>query len=371
MIPFGRRVVVLGSLLAAAGGCGSSGSSSASVAAACQTVAEARCAQQSSCSLPEGMMGVGYNLLSNYGDLATCVARQVTACTNGLDAPQTGNSPTKVTMCAADLLSQSCTDFFDNTPPADCSPTGSRQNGAACTFSGQCTSGYCQGTKAATCGICADPPAAGADCTSTTCAQGQRCVEATNLCETVVASNGTCDSGHPCDRGLSCVGENAAKMVSGVCETAGTRLGVACGGSMPGCDATRGLYCGGPTGAKTCMRVIYPGYNGAVMADADGGAATGTDAGVAADAGVVTTPAGTPCGVLADGSHVGCVAGDCYTATGLVTGSEEGTCKPSANDGQSCDLVVGPGCMPPARCVVTAEGGTAGSCVVPNGTLCP
>ena len=153
MIPFGRRVVVLGSLLAAAGGCGSSGSSSASVAAACQTVAEARCAQQSSCSLPEGMMGVGYNLLSNYGDLATCVARQVTACTNGLDAPQTGNSPTKVTMCAANLLSQSCTDFFDNTPPADCAPTGSRQNGAACTFSGQCTSGYCQGTKAATCGI--------------------------------------------------------------------------------------------------------------------------------------------------------------------------------------------------------------------------
>jgi hypothetical protein len=366
---FGRRVMVLG--LLAVAGCGKVSNSAASIASACQTVAEARCSQQSSCSLPDGTTGVGFSLLDNYGDRATCIGRQVLACTNGLNAPQTGNSPAKVQMCAMDLPSLSCADFFDNTPPADCAPTGPRQNGASCTFAGQCASGYCGGTKATICGTCADPPVAGADCTATTCDHGQRCVGATTLCETVVALNGTCDSGHPCDRGLTCVGENAAQMISGTCETAGARVGVPCGGTMPGCDPTQGLYCAGPAGAKTCMQVIYPGYNGTLVAGADGGAAMGTDAGVASDAGVATTPPGTPCGVLADGSHVGCVAGNCYTATGLATGQDQGSCKPLANDGQSCDLTVGPACMPPARCVVAAEGGTSGTCIVPSATSCP
>jgi hypothetical protein len=138
---------------------------------------------------------------------------------------------------------------------------------------------------------------------------------------------------------------------------------------MPGCDGTRGLFCGGPNGAKTCMRVIYPGYNGSVSAD--GGGTTATDGGGAGTA-TAPTPTGTACGLLADGSRVGCVAGNCYTATGTATGSDQGTCKPFAVDGAPCDTAVGPGCMFPARCVGggAGDGGTAGSCVVPVATLC-
>jgi len=67
------------------------------------------------------------------------------------------------------------------------------------------------------------------------------------------------------------------------------------------------------------------------------------------------------------------VAGTCYTATGPATGSDQGTCKPFANDGDACDTAVGPGCMFPARCLVAGAGdggATTGTCVVPVASLC-
>ena len=369
-------VTLCGTWLAvAAAGCSSSsgsskdGGPSVGIAAACNDVAQARCNQGSECSLADGETGTGFNILENYGDSATCVARQTLNCTNALNAPQNGNTPTEVEMCVAAFATYSCMEFFDNQPPAACAPTGPRAAGAPCTFNGQCATGYCNGTKTSVCGTCGAPPAVGADCSDSTCANGDRCIAATTLCQAPLSSNGACSADLPCDRGLSCVGDNAKTMTLGTCETAGTRVGVACGGTtLPGCDGSRGLYCGGPTGAKTCMKIIYPGYNGSVTAD---GGATATDGG-ASDAGAVTTPAGIPCGLLADGSRVACVAGSCYTATGVATGTDLGTCKPFAADKGACDTVVGPGCMFPARCVVTGgDGGTAGSCLVPDATMCP
>ena len=364
-----RASLILGGpwMVLAAIGCGSS-SGSADIATACATVAQARCNETSTCSLADGDTGTGYSVLGNYGDSATCVARQTLNCKNALNAPDNGNTPAQVAKCAAAFVTFSCMDFFDNQPPADCSPTGPRASGAPCTFNGQCASGYCNGTKSSICGTCGDPPAVGADCSDSSCADGDRCVASTSECQVAVTSNGVCDSGHPCERGLSCVGENAKTNTAGTCETAGTRVGVACGGTLPGCDPTRGLYCGGPAGAKACMQVIYPGYNGSVTAD---GGATATDASAAATG--APTPAGTPCGQLADGARAGCVAGECYTATGLASGSDLGACKPLAADNAACDTSVGPGCMYPARCVVAGggDGGTAGTCVVPVATVCP
>jgi hypothetical protein len=361
--------LAVASMLAAA--CSSSsGGSGVSIATACADVAAARCDQASVCSLGDGETGTGFNVLENYGDKPTCVARQTLNCTNALNAPQNGNTPQEVVMCVAAFNTYSCQDFFDNQPPAVCAPPGPRGSGATCTFNGQCASGYCNGTKTGVCGTCGAPPAVGTDCSGSVCANGDRCVAATTLCEAVVASSGSCDSAHPCDRGLSCVGQNDKTMTSGVCQTAGTRVGVACGGTtLPGCDPTRGLYCGGPTGAKTCMRVIYPGYNGSVT---DGGA-VGTNGGAGSDAGAGPTLEGTDCGQLADGSRVGCIAGSCYTAAGLATGSAMGSCIPFAADGAACDTTVGPGCMFPARCVVSAggDGATTGTCVVPVATMCP
>ncbi len=365
-------MLVLGTGLGVAAGCSSSSASGVSIASACADIASARCDQASICSLADGETGTGFNVLENYGSKETCVARQTLNCTNALNAPDNGNTPAQIEMCVAAFPAFSCTQFFDNQPPLPCQPTGPRAAGAPCTFNGQCLTGQCNGTKTSVCGTCGAAPATGTDCSDSTCADGERCVGATTTCQPIVASGGTCDTGHPCDRGFSCIGENTKTMTAGSCGPAATGIGSPCGGTMPGCDGTRGLYCGGPTGAKTCMRVIYPGYNGSVTAGADGGVATGSDGG--SDAGTApTTATGSPCGLLADGSRVGCVSGNCYTATGVATGSDQGTCRPFAGDGDPCDTAVGPGCMYPARCVVTGGadgGGTTGSCVVPVATMC-
>jgi hypothetical protein len=157
-------------------------------------------------------------------------------------------------------------------------------------------------------------------------------------CEDVVSLNGSCDSTHPCDNGLACVGDTST--VAGSCETAGTATGASCGGgSMPGCDGTMGLYCGGAAGAKTCMAIALVGT-------------------------------GQACGVLADGTHAACTRGDCYTATGLAGSGEMGTCKDAVDAPSACDTTLGPGCLAPARCVVSGDAGTAGTCVVPVGSMC-
>jgi len=359
----GAGWIAIGGVCAAlsigAAGCGSISSSSPSIAKACGDVAAQRCSERSTCTLPAGATGSGFNLLENYGDLATCLTREALLCTNGLMAPQTGNSPAKVEACASEFAGYTCQEFFDNDPPTDCTVTGSIANGGGCAFNGQCKSGTCQGIRTAACGMCADPPAVGADCSSTLCASGQRCLIATHQCAAVVAMNGTCDSTHPCDRGLVCFGNDTATMATGTCQPAGTQVGQACGGTMPACDGTLGLTCGGAAGAKTCMRVVY-GATG----NPDGGADAAVGSAGGADAG-----AAIPCGVLADGTHVGCVAGGCYTATGPAGTNEQGTCKPFAPDDMPCDLMLGPDCMPPARCAANGAG-TAGTCQVPLGWKC-
>jgi hypothetical protein len=360
VVAAGIGALLCGLWLASTAGCGSSGSSGPSAAQACADVAGKRCTQRSACSLPPGTTGSGFSLLENYGDLATCLARETLNCSNGLMAPGTGNSPTKVEACAGEFNDYTCQAYFDNQPPSDCAVTGSRADGAACTFNGQCTSGYCLGTKTSVCGTCAEPPAVGADCSASACGAGQRCLAATQQCVPVVALNGSCDATHLCDRGLSCFGADATTNTPGSCQTAGTQVGQACGGTIPGCDPTLGLYCGGATGAKTCQLVVYGG------AGPDGGA-SGADAGTASGG---ATPTGTPCGVLADGTHVGCVAGGCYTATGPATGSDLGTCFPFAADHAACDSNLGPDCMLPDRCVASGAG-TAGSCLIPDATTCP
>jgi hypothetical protein len=271
-----------------------------------------------------------------YGDTQTCVSRETLSCTNALAAPHTGQSPAKIESCTADFPTFTCQDFFDNNPPGDCVAAGTLANGAACAFNGQCQTAYCQGTKNSACGTCAAPPQPGADCTGSTCWHNQRCVASTMTCASVVSQNGACDATHPCDNGLACVGDTATTM--GTCQTAGTTVGAPCGGSMAGCDGTLGLYCAGAAGSKACAAMMLVGD-------------------------------GQPCGVLADGSHVGCQAGDCFTATGPAGTGEMGGCKAAVDAPAACDTMLGPNCLAPARCVIAA-GGTAGTCVVPAAHAC-
>jgi len=322
--------VTAAAFFAGAGGCGSSGTDTA-----CNDVAAARCTQRSMCSALAGATA-GASLVRTYGDMATCKAREALACKNGLAAHGTGNSASQVERCTAAFSTYSCQDFFDNNPPADCVVTGALANAAACAFNGQCKSGYCQGTKNSMCGSCADPPAAGADCSTSTCWHNQRCVSQDQTCEGVVSMNGACDATHPCDNGLACVGDSATTM--GTCEPAGTSAGAACGGTMAGCDNTIGLYCSGAAGAKTCAEITFAG-------------------------------AGQACGLMSDGTRVACRAGECFTATGVAGNNDMGTCKADVDAPGGCDTALGPRCLAPARCVVTG-GGTAGSCVVPTGASC-
>jgi hypothetical protein len=360
--------MTLAAAVSAVAACSSSSSnnSGVSIQQACSDVAQARCNQRSECSLPQGTTGTGFNVLENYGDMTTCLAREALACQNGLSAPQTGNSPATVEKCVVAFSSYTCADFFDNQPPSACTPTGPLATGATCTFNGQCASGFCNGRKDSACGTCGPPPKIGDDCSTSTCVRGARCVASDSICAAVVIQDGICDETHPCERGLSCL-RASASATTGTCEPASAQVGVSCGGTipgtdgglMPGCDSTRGLYCGGPRGAKTCMPVGYAGTTTA----ADGGI-TAADGGAAGP-----TPAGTTCGQLPDGTRVGCAAGTCMTSTGVATGSDMGTCQPFAGDGQPCDTMLGPGCMSPARCVTTS--GTAGTCVVPTASMCP
>jgi hypothetical protein len=336
--------VALAGLLAGASGCGSSGSSSGdggptvSADQACADLATARCGQRSMCSSHAGQAGPGANLVRTYGDMPTCITREALACKNGLAAPQTGNSPALVEQCIGDFATYSCQDFFDNNPPTHCAATGARAGGATCVFNGQCQSGYCQGTKNAVCGTCADPPQPGADCSVSTCWHNQSCQAASMTCAAVVSMNGACNASMPCDNGLACVGSSST--ANGTCQPAAASVGATCGGTMPGCDGTLGLYCAGAAGSKTCTAITFVGD-------------------------------GQPCGALASGMRVGCSAGECYTSTGVAASTDMGTCKAWVDAPNTCDTVLGPGCLAPARCIVTGDGGSAGTCVIPTADMCP
>jgi hypothetical protein len=301
-----------------------------SAAQACGDLAQARCAKRVSCSN-------GASLTRAFGSMAVCIAQETSACMNGLGAPQTANHPALVEDCVGDYASLTCRDFFDNAPPASCAPLGTRAVEAPCAFNGQCASGYCAGTKTTLCGTCAVSPVADSSCVSSSCGHAQSCVAATSMCEGFAPQGGLCDAGHPCGNGLGCVGDVTASATPGLCQASVATAGAPCGGTLPGCDGTLGLFCGGAADAKTCLVISY-------VAD------------------------GQPCGDPADGTHVECTAGGCYTSTGAVAAKQTGTCKADAAEGAACDTALGPQCLTPARCVTTT--GSAGACAAPTGASC-
>lgn len=303
---------------------------------ACQKLAQASCNKRATCSYSVDTAGA--NLQRAFGTMAACVTREALACTNALAAPQTGNSADTIEQCVADYPTYSCADFFDNNPPAACAPSGPRESGSPCAFNAQCATAYCSGTKNALCGTCASPPAAGDACVSSACGHGQLCVAATMVCVAYGASGGSCDADDPCGNGLSCVGAVAASSTPGACQTSVEQLSAACGGTGPGCDGTEGLFCGGASGSKVCMTIAYVGD-------------------------------GMPCGDLSTTSHAECIAGSCYTSTGLAGTGEVGACKGDATDGSPCDTALGPACQTPARCILSGVG-TAGTCIDPTGSAC-
>jgi hypothetical protein len=296
---------------------------------ACGDVVKARCQRRDACT-------GGFESELRYGSESACEAREKIACLAGLAAPGTSGTSGSVETCAAAIPGESCDDFLANNPPSACTPApGSVANGGACAFPAECQSTYCAIAKGATCGTCQPEPKAGDSCATTgECGRDLACSRATQICATYVATGGPCDKDHPCAPALSCVGASAKG--SGTCQAAGATANAKCDPkeqTAPACDRAMGFYCQPSTG--TCQTIELAGD-------------------------------GEACGVV-NGAEVGCKAGgQCV----IVGAAKSGTCKAPAADGAACDTQSGPPCMPPAQCVVTSDGGTSGTCTVPDATAC-
>jgi hypothetical protein len=308
----GTTAFVIGLLVAACSSSGD-GSDAGSVAQACSDRATQYCSRLAACS-PERVQ-------IDYGDQPTCVTRMTDNCTSSLALPGTGNSAAIADACSLAYSTWACEDFLDgtNVPQACQQVTGSVQTGSPCAAPGQCTTGFCAIVPGALCGVCATAPVAGDSCAElTSCGQGLDCTTDTHTCAAVGVAGASCGKGAPCGALFTCIGYDAA-----------TKTG-------PGCDHNTLLTCN--TQTKQC----------ATMTIAAGGQPCGTD--VVADQTVLC------------GTH-----GTCTGASATAAG----TCTAAAADGAACDLDNGPPCLLDARCVVTSDASTAGTCQPLNPTACP
>ncbi len=276
-----------------------------------------------------------------YGSLAACVEALKAQCVTAFSAPGVQRTLTQLAACSAARASESCTDVFDNIPPAACTPpAGTRAMGAPCVFNSQCASTWCALGHDA-CGTCAPLPVPGTDCSNQACGQGLQCLSRIEdggvalRCQAIVtAVGGTCDHYTPCGEGLSCVGSllfaDAGVRAEGTCLSAGADAGVACdprSRTAPGCVSQVGLFC---SSASLTCEADTPVAAGEACGAFDGGVARG----------ICTLGAS-------------CLGGVCVSPVAL---------------GAACDLDLGPLCQRPLRCVT--DGGSTGSCFALDPVMC-
>lgn len=167
------------------------------------------------------------------------------------------------------------------------------------------------------------------------------------------AFSGQCESAFCAVGAASVCGVCAPRPQPGdVCASNATACGaiLVCLQSVCTAPATQGQPCDAATpcvGGESCV-----GAMGAMPGFCE---ASGSTAGAACDATLATGPD------CAASVGLTCVAGQC-AASGAAAAA-------FAADGASCDAVAGPPCAAPARCVV-ADGGTAGTCQLPNAGAC-
>jgi len=301
---------------------------------ACGDNAKARCTRIQQCS--QALMA------TTYVDEGTCETRFKLSCLNSLAVAGTGNNPQATEACAAAYPTESCDDFLDDNPPAACLQVkGPRANGGTCGFPGQCQTGFCAIVPGSECGACAPVPQAGDSCTQlTTCGQLLSCWSESSLCTGFASQGGVCNKDQPCGAGLYCVGSTST--INGTCEPSVETLNAPCDSTAktgPGCDRNELLTCSGVT--DQCATVSFAG-------------------------------AGQPCGTVNEQLVLCAAAGTCTATTadaGVTTAATE-TCVAAAADGAQCDLVQGPFCITPARCISTIAGGSVGTCQFPDPTKC-
>jgi hypothetical protein len=297
---------------------------------ACSDAAYARCSRLQSCS-PTALQ-------QRDGDVGTCQAITKSNCLANIAAPSTGASVAAQEACALALPGWSCGDYLlGQNPPPECQQaTGSLATGAACAFPAQCQSGFCAIVPGAACGTCAATPGAGDSCAQlTSCGVGLTCNSFSPLCLAPPASMAPCAPGQSCTGGDACVGENATTGVSGTCQLAVESLGAACSSTTHECDFFAGLTCNTQSGQCVAAQIV----------------GAGQACNYVASAGVTMFCGG---------------GGRCLSATP----GAPGTCSGASAVGGACDLTAGPECIAPSRCVVGADAGTGGTCLIADGASC-
>jgi hypothetical protein len=299
---------------------------------ACGDRAHANCLEIASCSAEV--------LATTYGDEGTCETRLKLFCLNSLAASTNGNSAGLTEACAEAFASEPCTDYFDLSPaPACVQAKGQLDDGMACAVAGQCATGFCAIAPGAACGTCAEAPMPGDSCAAlTTCGQTLTCVTATKHCQAFATQGAACDNGSPCGDGLFCVGASTTQQ--GTCQPAVEQVGAACdpqGKTGPGCDRLASLACN--TMTKQCAPLAFAAL-------------------------------GQACGANVGNQFAVCASAATCVAQATDAGPPS-ICVPAASDGAKCDLVLGPFCLDPARCIVTGDASTSGTCQFPNAMACP
>ena len=301
-------------------GCGSTSANQG-----CTDFANARCAKQNSCN-PSAT-------IRDYGDLATCQLRETAACSNRLSATGSSATPSFDEGCSVAIPLETCPDFSDDNPSNACiAPPGGLADGSPCIANAQCKNGNCNLGPHTVCGSCGPPAQAGQSCETATCDRGLVCTGTPSVCVQLAALGQPCDKNTPCQVGGSCVGATGTTM--GSCQAAVAQAGMPCDPTRAmkaGCDAAQELFCNEMS--MSCDMIQF-------------------------------APTGAACGTV-NGVTVECAgAGGCYPANAKM-----GSCMAPAADGAACDTMVGPGCLSPAKCVIT-NGGTAGTCQLPDPTTC-
>jgi hypothetical protein len=300
---------------------------------ACSDSAHLRCEQIKKCSQAE--------VIDTYGSEGACETQLKLNCINSLAAPNTGSTPETVEACANAYPSVSCDALLDDQPPTAClQATGTRASGQQCGSPGQCQTGFCAIVPGSLCGTCAPVPQRGDSCAVlTTCGQLLFCDSTNQICTGFAAQGSQCNKTQPCGAGLSCVG--ATTTTFGTCQPAVETAGATCDPQTKtgaGCDRNQLLTCNSVS--KQCESVQLVG--------------AGQSCGTVNDQAVICSGAGT------------CVAVD----AGAPDGGTSEICVAAASDGGPCDLVQGPFCLNPERCVLTTASATAGVCQFSDPSQC-
>jgi len=295
---------------------------------ACADSAYARCSRVQACS-PTATQ-------QRYGDESTCEAIFKAYCVATLAASGAGSTPASTEACAQAIPNWACADYLQtqNPPPECVQSTGSFTIGAACAFSAQCQSGYCAIVPGAPCGTCAAAPQPGDSCAQvTSCGQTLMCNSQTSRCYVPAQPMASCIPGQDCILGAECVGANSTSGTPGVCQPAVESLGAACSSTTALCDGFSGLVCN--TQSDKCVAEQL-------------------------------ASSGQPCGFVSSQN----VVVQCGGGGKCVTSGGQSTCLSVSEIGGPCDLVAGPVCISPSRCIGGSDGGTSGMCQIPDGTAC-